>query len=295
VLDLPIPLQPDMRDRVLYVAPNGDDRNTGHYRTSPFATLGAAIAAAPAGDSVRILVAPGTYDEAVVIPAKQAGLVIIGLGGRGAVGLAPSAVNAVALTNHAADVTIVNLGLATNGTGKALANDGARLRMYGSKLEGGDPGAILALLTLYTVAQKAAVPRLIGGGADLLFDDCEFAWGDIGVKFLGTDYGAVTQPVFRRCRFHNLAAASFEEGIGAGGAAAQLYRNLELVDCVFETMEDGTAPTKWLSLDDDVANTGIVTGCRFPTAINSGNNLVSTGLHWIGNYHTGGIAAAQPS
>lgn len=55
---------------------NGSDANSGRLRTEAFATIGAAVTAASAGDLIRI--AEDTYDEAVSVPAGLAGLEIIG-------------------------------------------------------------------------------------------------------------------------------------------------------------------------------------------------------------------------
>jgi hypothetical protein len=53
----------------------GNDNYSGLSRDDPFATVGAAISAASAGD--KILIAEGAYDEAIVIPAALDGLGII--------------------------------------------------------------------------------------------------------------------------------------------------------------------------------------------------------------------------
>lgn len=54
---------------------NGSDNYSGRSRTSAFATIGAAVSAAAAGDRIRI--SRDTYDEAVSIPAGLVGLEII--------------------------------------------------------------------------------------------------------------------------------------------------------------------------------------------------------------------------
>lgn len=258
-----------------------------------YATIQDAVDAASAGDT--IIVAPGQYDETVTISRTGAdgeelsNLTIIGAGGRGAVFIEPSTEDAGGLVCHADDVTLVNIGCAGEDetSAVALTVTGARFRAYGCKLEGG-----LSQLVLGpgTDAQITAGTR--GDGADALFQDCEFCWGTNGVVLTASDYGAVTQARFRGCKFHNLTAASFEE---AGGSVDVRFRNLEISDCTFDDLEGGTAPTKFVSLNDDNANDGIATNNRFPTAINSGLNLVSTALHWVCNQHTGGVSTAQPS
>jgi hypothetical protein len=253
-------------------------------------TIQEAVDDAVAGD--RILIAPGAYDETVTIARAKSNLTLVGMGGRGSVFIEPSTEDASGLICHADDVTIVNIGAAGEDETSAIALTvtGSRFRAYGCKLEGG-----LSQLVIGpgTVAQEAAGTH--GVGADGLFEDCEFAWGTNGVVLTASDYGAVTQQRFRGCKFHNLTAAAFEESTGSGGAADIVFRNLEISDCTFDDLEGGTAPTAFILLNGDNANDGIVTNCRFPSAINSGKNLVSTALHWVSNFHTGGVSTGQPS
>lgn len=249
------------------------------------ASVAEAIAAASPGDT--IYVEPSSYDEAVVVPIAKPRLVLVGTGGRGATGLAPETTNATALTIEADDVTIINLGCDGNGTGAGLVNRGRRTRVFGSKIEG---GAVGARLTLGTDAQITAGTH--GKGDDLWFVDCEICWNTKGVELVATDYGALTQVRFRRCLFHDNTAADFEE---SGGSAAVRYRDLDLGECVFLRQEEGSEPTKYLSLNDDNTNTGVVHGCTFPTALDGGRNLVSTGLLWVANFHPAGLSTGQPS
>lgn len=268
---------------------NADDDNDGTDPTYPLETIQAAVDAAVAGDVIYI--APGEYDEAVTIAAAKSNLTLIGAGGRGAAYIAPSATNATALTVHAEDVTIVNVGCEGDGTGRGATVTGRRFRAQGCKFEG---GAEALRIGPGTVAQEAAGTH--GDAADGLLEDCEFAWSDVGLMIAASDFGAVTQLAVRRCKFHNLPdAAVTEVGAGGGVTASIQFRNLEIADCVFDDEEDGTAPTAFILLNDDNTNTGLVARCAFPTAINSGDNLVSTALHWVSNYHTGGVSAAQPS
>jgi pectin methylesterase-like acyl-CoA thioesterase len=266
-------------------ASGSDNPRRGKNRA--YQTLQAAVDDADAGGA--ILVAPGLYDETVTIPRTKSQIVIVGMGGRGAAYIDPSTEDAGGMVVHGDDISLVNMGVAAEDatSATALTVTGARFRASGCKIENGAKGLVIGP---GTVAQEAAGTH--GTGADALFEDCEFAWSTTGVVFTATDYGAVTQVVFDRCRFHNLSAAAFEE---AGGTVSIRYRDVLIRDCVFGDAEDGTAPTKYISLNDDNANAGIVCDCVFPTAINSGLNLVSTALHWIGNRHTGGIATAQPS
>lgn len=253
-----------------------------------YSTVQAAVTASAAGDT--IFIAPGEYVEAVTIAKAKSNLRLIGVGGRGAVYIAPTTSNATALTIEADDVTVINVGCDGDGTGDGVLNRGARTRMYGCKIEGGTNGL---QMTLGTAAQVAAGTH--GKGADTWFVDCEFAWNTNGVKLVCTDYGAVTQARFVECTFHDNTAADFEEANGSGGSAAVRFRDLDIRRCTFLRQEDGTEPTAYVLLNDDNGNKGVVSGCTFPTALNGGKNLVSTGLIWTGNFHTGGISTGQPS
>ena len=284
--------------RYLFVDPtNGLDGNNGFATTSAKRTLAAALTARLPGDCIVLV---DVAVENVVINRYYTGisnasggpLWIVGLSTQGAVAVAPA--SGIAILNHEDDVTLVNLDVAgVDASAAALQSDGSRGRFVRCKLEGGATSGACAILGPGTVAQRAAHTR--GNSGDNVFDDCEFGWGFDGIRFLGTDYGAATEVYVRRCLFHDLSNSSFEEAVGSGGSAAVLYAGLWVKDCLFTPNEDGSIPTKYFSLDDNNANSGIVTGCSFPVAINSGKNLVSTKLIWVGNYHTGGISTAQPS
>lgn len=253
-------------------------------------TIQSVIDQCVAGDTV--LVEPGSYTEQITIARTKSNLTIIALGGRGAAFTEPATEDAGGLICHADDVTIIGLGIAAEDdtSAAALTVTGSRFRAYGCKIEG---GANQVVIGPGTVAQEAAGTH--GVGADFLFEDCEVCWGTNGIVLTCTDYGAVTQGVIRNSRFHNLATKHITEAVGSGGSAAVGFRNILIDGCVFDTLEDGTLPTNFIDLNADNANTGIVTRCAFPTAINSGKNLVSTAMLWVGNFHTGGISAAQPS
>lgn len=248
-------------------------------------SITAVLALCVAGDTV--LLEPGEYDEAVTIARSLSNLTLIGMGGRGAVFIAPSTANATAMTILADDVTIVNVGMDGDGTGSGCVNYGRRTRLVGCKIEGGTIGL---KMTLGTVAQIGADSH--GKGDDCWIIDCEIAWNTKGVEIVATDYGAVTQARFRGCTFHDNSAADMEE---SGGSADIRYRDLDIDDCKFRRQEDGTEPTAYILLNDNNGNKGVVSNCSFPTAINGGKNLVSTGLIWVSNRHTGGISTGQPS
>lgn len=258
-------------------------------RMTVTSAAGLTRALAGAANYTTLLLTGGPYEGSFTIPRTVRGLTLMGIGGRAGASLEAIA-NAPALTNHADDVTLVNLGLSGFGTGGGLLNTGKRLRCFGGKIEGGADAAILAAGTdaEYTAGTK-------GDSSDVLFEDCEFCWATNGVVLRCSDYGAITQPRLRGCAFHNLDTAHLSERVGSGGSNSVGWRNLVVDGCTFDMAEDGTAPTKFLDLNDSNDNTGLVTGCAFPTAINSGLNLVSTKCLWVANRHTGGISAAQPS
>src|SRR5688572_7020791 len=105
---------------------SGDDLNDGLSWDTAHATIQGAVTVGAARDNV--LVAPGFYDEAVTIPRAKSNLRLVGMGGRGAVGIEPSTADATGLTIHADDISLVNVGTAGDGTGHALVNTGRRTR-----------------------------------------------------------------------------------------------------------------------------------------------------------------------
>lgn len=274
---------------------NGQDGNPG-TAARPFATIQAAVDKAEDNvlGKVVIGIAPGAYDETVTIsrPETGAAMMLIGLGPRGSVYIEPSTEDAVGMVCDRDDVTLFNVGVAAEDdtSATALTVTGSRFRAYQCKFEG---GANQVVIGPGTVAQEAAGTK--GNGADGLFEDCEFCWGTNGLIVQCTDYGGVTQLYLRDCHFHNLATKHITEVVGSGGAAAVTFFNFVVRNCIFDDLEDGTAPTNYIDLNANNANTGVVAGCQFPTAINSGLNLVSTAMHWVSNFHTGGVSTAQPS
>src|SRR5258705_546605 len=89
----------------------------------------------------------------------------------------------------------------------------------------------------------------------------------VGAGPRGSAYGGLTQPMLQNSRFHNLSAASFEEGFSAGGAATLQWRNLTIRNNIVDGDEAGVQPTKYLSLNDSDVNTGVASGNQFPVAI----------------------------
>lgn len=236
-----------------------------------------------------IHLAPGTYAATEATIGRDNGqITIVGEGGRGAIAL-EAGTNGTCLTNLADDVAIVNVGLAGDGTGHAFVNYGRRMRIDGSKIEGGADGL---RLTLATVAQDTAGTH--GRGDDIWLKDCEFAYNTNGIDLVPTDFGAVTQVYIEDCVFHG-NTKDITETLGSGATASVTFRNLTIDGCIFQRAEDGSQPMAYIDLNADNANTGQVSNCVFPTALAGGKNTVGTGLIWISNKHTGGISGAQPS
>jgi hypothetical protein len=272
----------------------GSDGNTGKSLAKAYATIQKAVDNATEGSV--ILVAPKTdgYDETVTYARADAAMVtIVGIGPRGSVFIDPSTEDAAGMVVHQDDITLINIGVAAEDdtSAAALTVTGSRFRAYGCKIEG---GADQIIIGPGTVAQEAAGTH--GVGADFLFDDCEICWGTDGVVLTCTDYGAVTQGVFRKSRFHNLTANGITEAVGSGGSAATTYRNIVVDECVFDDLEDGTAPTNaYIDLNANNGNTGVVSRCVFPVASNGGKVLLSTALVCVGCFFTGGISTGQPT
>lgn len=252
-----------------------------------------------------ILVGPGTLEETLTIPRTDFNddpldnLTIRVIGGRGSAFVETPDTNGIALTCHADDVTIEGLGLAGAGTGSALLNTGRRTRLNACKLENqydSTPGGKVARLALGTVAQVTAGTH--GKGDDLLIDDCELAYGDVGVMLEPSDRGAVTQVTIRKTRIHNMVTKHLDEVIAGGASADVSFRDLRILGNHFGRMEDGTEPaTAYIDLNGHADNTGEIDDCFFPTAINGGKILraVTPKLRWGANRVLAGWATADPS
>jgi len=221
----------------------------------------------------------------LVLPASLSNITIIGGGNRGACFIEPSVAGDEGLQVLASDVTLVNVGVAGGASGNYALNvkgnttskNGRRFRAYGCKFEG--PTGTVVLLdgdADYNVS-------------DAIFDDCEFAWGGSGLLFDDSSYGYPTQIFVRRCKFHNLTA------VGVGLAASGGVTNLELTDCVFDDLEDGTAPTDYIKVDR-AGDTGIISGCRFSIATNASADLkIAAGIMWVANGTEAGWSTARPA
>lgn len=219
-----------------------------------------------------IYVAPGGYDESVTV--EESSLFFCGIAGRGAPFIEPSAEGGAGMHVLADDVTLENLGVAGEETADFSLKVGdqetspARFRAKGCKFEG--------------------APVILQGVGDVLFEDCEFAW-EAALQFAANDNGFCTQVVVKNCRFHNITEEHIKS-LASGGV-----RNLQLIDCVFDNAEDGTAPAKFLDIAE-AGDTGIVTGCRFACATNEADVLaIAAGILFVGNYTESGPTTGRPS
>ena len=271
------------------IKPDSPNRFGRQIEVGTAAELTTALAALLANDVIYLK--PGDYAGAFTIPysATVTGITLVGAGPRGSVFLSGTGATTT-LTNDAERTTLINISIEGDETGGSigLLNRGRGLRYQVGRILNVES---CAKFTLGTPTEVTA--GTYSDGSDTLCEDVEFSWATNGIDLVGvTDAGVgdfgTTQNYFRRCVFHNFSAAAVTET--PLGEAAQSFRDLELSDCIFRRVEAGTEPTKYLDLDDDNANSGIVTRCAFQTALAGGKNLVSTALIWVSNYHTGGVS-----
>ena len=243
---------------------------SGDFR---YATIQAAVNAATAGDT--IFIAPGSYDEAVTI---SKGIILVGVGRRGVVAIAPSATNATALTVTGDNVTIMNVGLEGDGTGGGLHLEGDvdRFRAYSSKIEGG----------AFAVKLESTAA---GAVSDTRFEDCELCWTGKCFHFVVSGGGdPVTQTRIHNCHLHNYTTA----GIHVDTVHTA---DLWVVNNVFARQEDGTEPTDYI-LANIASTTGFVAGNQFATATNATGVLtIASGVIWGPNGTEAGWSTARPA
>lgn len=237
-----------VRGNVIVVDPSNIYENA---LDAPVKTIQAAHDKAQAGDA--IVLSPADYDEAVTI--TKSNLTFVGMGGRGAVAVAPSAANGIAWTiegtaaARTSNVTLINVGGEGKGTGGGIHVKGniRRMRFIGCKFEGG----------AFAVKLESTAAGSVG---DTRIEDCEFAWATRGLDLVVSGAGdAVTQTYVYRSLFHNLDTDHVR-------AATVETHNIWLVDNVFSRDQAGADPTQYLELD--VAGTdGYVAGNYFQTTV----------------------------
>jgi hypothetical protein len=235
---------------------------------SAFASVQGAVNVAAAGDVIAI--GPGSYDEAVTIDVSD--VVLYGLGGAGAVAVAPSATNAVAITvsgsaaSRTSGVTLINVGGEGNGTGGGLHVVGniRRFRATGCKFEGG----AYAVTLESTAAGSVGDTKLVG---------CELAWTTSALSLTASGGGdPVTQTLVQGCLFHNFTTDGIVNSVSHSA-------DVWVIGNVFANQEDGTEPTQYLDLAV-ASTTGLVAGNMFATTVIAAAKLgIATGVMFVNN------------
>jgi len=259
----------------------GDDGADGFSLSNALRTINEALSRVEADGA--IFCAPGRYDEEVVV--TKSGILLAGLGGRGAAYIEPEGANVTGMLvdgvdERVSDVTVINLGCDGEGTGSGLhlKGDLRRFRAMGCKVEGGASNLLL---------------ESNGGGqsiGDSIFEDCEFAWADANAVRIASTGGAdpVTQTLFKLCRLHNYATRGlFVDTVHTA--------DLWVFDSFFGRLEDGSEPTLYVKAD--VASTsGFFSGNRFATPTNAAAKLaIAAGVIWAANATEAGWSAARPA
>lgn len=272
------------KGKYIYVDASKGPSGSGKSWDSAYDTLTKAVAVAVSGDVV--VVAPGSYDEALVIDVS--GVTFVGAGRRGSASVAPSTVDAVAITvdgsaARVSGVQLLNLGAEGNGTGGGLhvKGDIRGFRAYGCKFEGGAFAA-----KLESTAD--------GDVADTILQDNEFAWTTTALDIVVSGGGdPVTQTLVKGNLFHNYT----DDGVVNSGAHSA---DLWIVENVFANQEDGSEPTQYLDIDV-ASTTGVVTGNKFATTVLAAAKLaLAAGVLFVGNYAeaegpaTGGGTSGRP-
>ncbi len=229
------------------------------------------------GDIIHLV--PGSYDESIVITKNN--LTIVGMGGRGSAYILPTAAGAEGVQVSSNDVTFMNIGVAGDDTGDYALNLHAakRFRAVNCRFELASGAGSAILIDGVTATQTS----------DAIFLDCEIVKAAKGFTFDDSVAGYPTRIIIKGCYFSSITTNML--GIATGG----LVKNLELIDCVFDNAEDGTAPTDYILLSDNT-NTGIISGNRFATATNATGVLtIGTGLKWATNATEAGWSTARPA
>lgn len=288
--------------KVWHVKPTGNDASDGQTWQTAKATPQAAVTACQSHDN--ILVAGGDYGATLTVPRTKSNITIKGIGGPGAVSIAPAGVNVTAITIHGRDVRLENIGGAGTGTGAGIRVTGRRFSCdEDCKFENDDGTGAAAVVGPGRVADIYDADDNPTGTQDKgdfsLWEGAEFAYAAKGVILQGSDYGACGPATFLGCRSKGITGAHFAEAHLAGGANRLHYRDLLIHGHTFDygSDDDGAAivPTAFLDLNDNDENLGEVTDCKFPVAQNAAKLLVSAGLLCVGNKHPAGNSTGQPT
>ncbi len=225
---------------------NGSDSFSGRSKAQAFATIQAAVTASAAGDVILVVpkamaagaTDPGSYAEAIVVPATKAGLAIIGLGTGMTQGGLPQikvgAGTAPNLTVQAPGVLLANVGI--NGAGAT----------GGGVLLDGD------------ASTKDAMGFIARG---CHFKNCKgsAAAATGGAVYWGSN-GSCWQARIEGCHFYNNRA-----GIVLVGTGVSVPQDVAIVGCEF-VGEPNTAVDADIFLSGGSGMIGLlIDDCRFGT------------------------------
>lgn len=269
-----------------------NDLNQGTSQTSAFKTIGRALDAVVGGRGDLIVIAPASYDEAVVIDRSKGGVTLLGNGTQGSIGIAPSTAAAKALVNNADSVTLINIDMAGNTTATyGCFSTGSQFRAINCKFEGTDTSGAACGVGPGSVAQVAA--GTAGNCGDVKFINCEFAWTYNGLAFVASDYGAATQVEVISPWYHNNSNTCVIGVPGAFGIGS--VRNLNHKNGSLGRMEDGTAPSDFVNVNT-AFDTGIFCDNFIAIATNAVADLkVGAKVLWVANATEAGFSTARPA
>jgi hypothetical protein len=269
-----IPIQTlGLFDEILFVDKSGRDRfSAGRRPWSPLATVQAAVN--KAGSNYLIAVAPGEYDEDVVVTKSK--LTIMGLGPKHSVritGVAAGTKTALTLTNTQ-DVGLINLNLEgrTTGGGLAVAGQTRRLHVAHSKIHGG--------------ANALKLSNAGGQAVDICIEDNVIGLATNGLSIVGGGGDPLNQLIVRRNLFQRIDT----DCLVTDGVAY----DVSVLDNIFAA-KAGVEPTRYIKLDA-AGTTGIVAGNQFATAANLAAKIVlAAGVMFGPNGTEAGWSTTRPA
>jgi hypothetical protein len=172
-----------------------------------YTTVGAAIAAASAGDTIEVCA--GTYPEQLVISGKS--LILIGLGGS---------------AGTIIDAGSAGTGLAVSGTGgDGVVLDGFTITNGHSTAQGGGVSCTSSTLR---IANSAILSSSASGGGGLYAADCTIDVG--GTRFEGNAGGPTGGGVYAVNSVGSIHDSFFTSNTGVNGAAISLLEGDVTVD-----------------------------------------------------------------